>query len=189
VSVEKNLPLLADAFTRLCASRRDVALALAGDGPFLPELRAKLAGLPAYFLGYQDDRRLAPLYASSDLLVFPSRTDTLGQVVMEAQVSGLPALVAPEGGPKEIVADGVTGLVLPGAEPARWAAVIGELLDDAPRRQRMSRAASQRAERFSLSRTFGAFWAAHAVAVAGPQQDGEDVPLTTPSPRWRLPVA
>ena len=77
-------------------------------------MKAALAGLPAYFLGYRNDGQLAPLYAGSDLFVFPSRTDTLGQVVMEAQACGLPAIVSNEGGPKEIVADGVTGLVLPG---------------------------------------------------------------------------
>jgi glycosyltransferase involved in cell wall biosynthesis/predicted metal-dependent phosphoesterase TrpH len=189
VSVEKNLPLLADAFARLCAGRRDAALVVAGDGPYLSELRAKLAGLPAYFLGYQDDRRLPGLYASSDLLVFPSRTDTLGQVVMEAQASGLPAIVSPEGGPKECVAEGLTGQVLPGTDAGRWAAAIDDLLNDAPGRQRMGRAAAQRAERFSLSRTFEAFWTAHATAVAGPDRDENDAPLTTPSPRWRLPVA
>jgi glycosyltransferase involved in cell wall biosynthesis/predicted metal-dependent phosphoesterase TrpH len=189
VSVEKNLPLLAEAFTRLCAARRDIALVVAGDGPYVGELRARLAGLPAYFLGYQDDGRLPALYASSDLLVFPSRTDTLGQVVMEAQVSGLPALVSSEGGPKECVADGTTGLVLPGADASKWSAVIEDLLNDPPRRQRMSRAAAQRAERFSLSRTFDAFWAAHVAAVAGPVRGEDDAPLATPSPRWRLPVA
>ena len=48
------------------------------------EMKKRLAHLPAYFLGPQDDESLSRLYASSDLLVFPSRTDTLGQVVMEA---------------------------------------------------------------------------------------------------------
>ena len=189
VSVEKNLPLLAAAFARLCEIRRDTALVVAGDGPYLADLRRALAGLPAYFLGYQDDRRLAPLYASADLFVFPSRTDTLGQAVMEAQVSGLPALVSTEGGPKETVADGQTGLVLPGTDAARWADAVNELLDDTSRRHRMARAAIGRAERFSLARTFEAFWEAHAGAVAGPVPDqDEDVIPTAPSPRWRLPV-
>ena len=187
VSVEKNLAVLAEAYKAVCAGRRDVALVVAGDGPYLGEMRAGLAGLPAYFLGYQDDRQLPGLYASADLLAFPSRTDTLGQVVMEAQACGLPALVAHEGGPKEVVADGSTGLVLPGGDAKRWAEAMVELLDDPPRRQRMGRAASVRAERFSISRSFEAFWAAHAAAVAGPQT-AEDEIVLPPSPRWRLPV-
>lgn len=188
VSVEKNLPMLVDAFVRLCRGRRDAALVVAGDGPYLVEMRRRLEGLPAYFLGFQDDRRLAPLYASADLFVFPSRTDTLGQVVMEAQVSGLPALVSHEGGPKEIVADGTSGLVLPGNDPSRWSQAIHELLEDEPRLQRMARAAAQRAERFSLERTFDAFWEGHAAAVTPATEDESDASPVTPSPRWRLPV-
>jgi glycosyltransferase involved in cell wall biosynthesis len=180
--------VLVEAFKVLCAGRRDAALVVAGDGPYLAEMRRALAGLPAYFLGYQDDRQLPSLYASADLLAFPSRTDTLGQVVMEAQACGLPALVAQEGGPKETVADGSTGLVLPGGDARRWADVMNELLDDAPRRQRMGRAAAARAERFSLARTFDAFWAAHVSAVAGPDVGDEEPIPATPGPRWRLPV-
>jgi glycosyltransferase involved in cell wall biosynthesis len=188
VSVEKNLPMLADVFRRVGSARRDIALIVAGDGPYLPQMRERLAGLPAYFTGYQRDDALAPLYAGADLFVFPSRTDTLGQAVMEAQVSGLPALVSQEGGPKEIVADGMTGLVLPGNDPARWTQELTNLLDDPPRRQRMALAAAQRAERFSLARTFDAFWSAHAAAIAAPIGAAPDAAPSAPAPRWRLPV-
>jgi glycosyltransferase involved in cell wall biosynthesis len=164
VSVEKNLPMLVEAFRRLCGKRRDVALVVAGDGPYMREMREALRHLPAYFLGYQDDQQLAPLYASADLFVFPSRTDTLGQVVMEAQASGLPAIVSADGGPKETVDDGKTGIVIPADDPARWAGVVEELLDDAPRRARMALAAAQRAARSSLANTFDGFWSAHLSA-------------------------
>jgi glycosyltransferase involved in cell wall biosynthesis len=185
VSVEKNLPMLVDSFRRLCAMRRDAALVVAGDGPYLSAMRLALAGLPAYFLGYQNDAQLAALYAGADLFVFPSRTDTLGQVVMEAQGCGLPALVASEGGPKETVADGVSGLVLTGTDPVRWCQAMNELLDDAPRRQRMARAAALRGERFSLARTFDAFWAEHTRAVAGPPNTADEMPMA-PRPTARL---
>ena len=128
VSVEKNLPLLVDAFKKLAASRRDTALVVAGDGPYLAEMKAALKDCPAYFLGFQSDAELGPLYASSDLFVFPSRTDTLGQVVMEAQASGLPVLVSDEGGPKETIDDGLTGLIVPGRDARRWCAAMEELL-------------------------------------------------------------
>ena len=187
VSVEKNLSLLADVFRKLRGVRRDVALVVAGDGPYRQAMERGLKRLPAYFIGYQDDRQLGPLYASSHLLVFPSRTDTLGQVVMEAQASGLPALVSGEGGPKEIVSDGVTGLVVGGNDAARWCHAIDELLADEPRRQRMANAAAQRAERFSLSRTFEAFWCEHAGAIAGPPCD-DTTPPAAPPPRARLTV-
>ncbi|MEA2710351.1 MAG: hypothetical protein QOF78_2952, partial [Phycisphaerales bacterium] len=161
VSVEKNLPMLAEAFRKLCEKRRDAALIVVGDGPYLEKMRRELAHLPAYFPGYQDDAQLPKLYASSDLFVFPSRTDTLGQVVIEAQASGLPALVTPDGGPKESIEDGRSGIVVPETTAARWAATIGELLDDEPRRKRMSHAAAQRASRYSLTKTFDHFWNEH----------------------------
>jgi glycosyltransferase involved in cell wall biosynthesis len=132
VSVEKNLPLLVDVFTRLCATRRDAALVVAGEGPYLDSMRQRLAHLPAYFLGPQEDAPLAELYASSDLLLFPSRTDTLGQVVIEAQSSGLPALVSNEGGPKETVEHDATGLVLTSSDAGAWCDAIEQLLDDEP---------------------------------------------------------
>jgi glycosyltransferase involved in cell wall biosynthesis len=183
VSVEKNLPLLVEAFKLLCARRRDAALIVAGDGPYLAVMKEALAGYPAYFLGCQGDAQLGPLYASSDLLVFPSRTDTLGQVVMEAQASGLSALVSNEGGPSEIVQDQVTGLVLPARSPAVWCDAMDQLLDDQPRRQRMARIAPQRMGRFSLDKTFAAFWAAHAAAarpadtVAAPSRKSSTIRL------------
>jgi glycosyltransferase involved in cell wall biosynthesis len=186
VSVEKNLPLLADAFRRLCAARRDTALVLAGEGPYLQKMRQQLAGLPACFLGAQDDARLGVLYASSDLFVFPSRTDTLGQVVMEAQSSGLPALVSNEGGPKEMVDHDASGLVLTSDDPQTWCDAIAKLLDDEPRRLRMSANAVTRASRYSLARTFESFWSDHVSVVEPPTAREEVAPTLVPSPSGRV---
>jgi glycosyltransferase involved in cell wall biosynthesis len=165
VSLEKNLGLLAESFAALCRQRNDTALIIAGDGPYLPDLRKLLDGLPAYFLGYQDDSQLGPIYASSDLFVFPSRTDTMGQVVIEAQASGLPVLVSDEGGPREVMDHDVTGLVLPGEQSAAWTDAMHLLLDDEPRRQRMARTAPPRMGRYSVSKSFEAFWDDHWQAV------------------------
>jgi glycosyltransferase involved in cell wall biosynthesis len=165
VSAEKNLPLLVESFKLLCATRRDAALVIVGDGPYLCKMRDALAGLPAYFLGFQDDASLRVLYASSDLFAFPSRTDTLGQVVMEAQACGLPVLVSDEGGPREMMDDGLSGLVLPGADAAAWSRAMADLLDDAPLRQRMARTAPLRMARYSRAHAFESFWAAHVAAA------------------------
>lgn len=165
VSAEKNLGVMAESFKRLCGARKDVALVIAGDGPQTSWLRKQLNGFPAYFLGCQDDAQLAPLYANSDLLLFPSRTDTLGQVVLEAQASGLPVLVSREGGPQEMMDEGLTGLALPSNDAAVWTAAIEELLRDEPRRLRMSRTASLRVARCTPTRTFDAYWEEHVKAA------------------------
>ena len=64
------------------------------------------------FTGFLTGNELSQIYASSDVFVFPSATDTFGNVVLEAQASGLPVIVSDEGGPKELMIDGETGLVV-----------------------------------------------------------------------------
>ena len=107
---EKGVDLLADAF--LAARARDprLHLALAGGGPEEERLRARL-GRAATFLGWLDGDELAVAYASADVFLFCSQTDTFGQVVLEAQASGLPVVAVGSGGPAELVADGRSGLL------------------------------------------------------------------------------
>src|SRR5690348_3347506 len=66
---------------------------------------------PAIFTGYLAGEELQCGYASADLFVFPSATDTFGNVVLEAQASGLGVIVSDEGGPRELMRDGETGVV------------------------------------------------------------------------------
>jgi glycosyltransferase involved in cell wall biosynthesis len=165
VSLEKNLPFLADAFKRICKTRNDVAMVIAGEGPYMADMQQKLAGLPVYFMGYQNDTTLPGIYASSDLFVFPSETDTLGQVVIEAQAAGLPVLVSDKGGPQEVMDEGITGLILPAESPSVWEQAITSLLNDTLRRQRMGRTASQRMARFSMAKAFDVFWDGHVTAA------------------------
>ena len=187
ISVEKNLGLLAKSFRQLCRSRGDLALVFAGDGPQVAPLKQDLKDLPAHFLGRQNDAQLSGLYANSDLLLFPSKTDTLGQVVLEAQASGLPVLVSDEGGPKEIVDDGLTGLVLPADDAAAWTAAVQSLLADEPRRLRMSRTAPLRVARCGIARTFDAYWDEHhkAACAAAERHAGD----AAPPPQATAPVS
>jgi glycosyltransferase involved in cell wall biosynthesis len=106
---EKGADPLADAFLR--ARERDprLHLALAGGGPEQESLRARLGG-HATFLGWLEAEQLAAAYGSADVFPFASRTDTFGQVLLEAQASGLPVVAVAEGGPCSIVRSGVTGL-------------------------------------------------------------------------------
>jgi glycosyltransferase involved in cell wall biosynthesis len=109
---EKGVDLLAEAV--LAARARDprLYLVVAGCGPEEAALRARLGG-SATFLGRLEDEELATAYASADLFAFCSRTDTFGQVVQEAQASGLPVVAVAAGGPAELVSDGRTGLLCP----------------------------------------------------------------------------
>ena len=88
VSLEKNLDVLTEAFKTISPIRPELHLVVVGDGPYLDEMRNELSGCPATFTGYLDGDDLAQAYASSDVFVFPSATDTFGNVVLEAQASG-----------------------------------------------------------------------------------------------------
>jgi glycosyltransferase involved in cell wall biosynthesis/predicted metal-dependent phosphoesterase TrpH len=107
---EKGVEMLATAF--LAARRHDprLHLLLAGGGPEEEVLRARL-GDAATFLGWLSGAQLARTYASADAFLFASRTDTFGQVILEAQASGLPVVAVGEGGPKSLIEPGETGLL------------------------------------------------------------------------------
>lgn len=158
VSREKNMPMLVDMFLQISKRRSDIALVVAGFGPYLTELQRRLEGTRVYYQGYLTDPELATLYASSDLYIFPSLTDTLGQVILESQACGTPVLVSDMGGPKEVVQDGVTGLVLPGRDLNAWVRAIEELIDQPERRQRMSQAAIEYVQQFGQRKAFLDFW-------------------------------
>ena len=112
LSKEKGVDLLADAF--LEAHRRDprLHLVLAGGGPEEEMLRARL-GERATFLGWLSGDVLARAYASADAFLFASSTETFGQVVLEAQASGLPVVAVDRGGPASLIEYGETGLLAP----------------------------------------------------------------------------
>ncbi len=148
VSREKDLPLLVDVFKQLVECGHDISLVVAGDGPWREAMQEALFGYPAAFLGFVPQDELARVYASADVFVFPSATDTFGNVVLEAQACGLPVLVSDQGGPQELVQAGVTGLVLPAHDRRAWLAGIEPLLGDDAHRTQMGAAARE----FVLSR-------------------------------------
>lgn len=111
VSREKGLEMLVDSFRKLVDDGAAIALAVIGDGPYREEMETALSGYPTTFTGYLAGEQLQRGYASADLFVFPSATDTFGNVVLEAQASGLPVIVSDEGGPRELMLDGETGVV------------------------------------------------------------------------------
>ena len=158
VSREKNLPLLAEAFAVLAGRRTNVHLVVVGDGPYLPVLRRRLEGMPSTFTGYLDGEDLAMAYAAGDIFVFPSATDTFGNVVLEAQASGLPVIVSDRGGPVENVQPGRTGLVVPADDPAALLAAMQQLVDDAALRRQMGRRARIAVEGRSFDSAFLDTW-------------------------------
>lgn len=168
VSVEKNLPMLTSLWPglrRACAQRGiEVELVVVGDGPYRAQMERELAGEGCVFTSIRRGAELSALYASSDLFAFPSDTDTLGQVVLESQASGLPVVVSNQGGPKEVVDHAISGFVVPAGNLAAWRDAIVRLVTDADLRTRMGDAAQAVAARYSLTGCFEQFWETHEEA-------------------------
>jgi len=122
-SEEKGADLLADAFLAARAQDPRLHLCLAGGGPESERLRERL-GEHATFLGWLEGEELARTYASADVFLFASRTDTFGQVLLEAQASGLPVVAVAEGGPLSLVEHDRSGLLAPADAEALAAAVL-----------------------------------------------------------------
>ena len=144
VAGEKNLELLMDAW-RALPRRENAQLLIVGDGP----LRARLEAMGdprTIFTGYLYGEQLARIYSSADLFVFPSLTDTFGNVLLEAMASGLPALGFDVQGSRDNIKEGVTGRVLPVVSREALAVAIQDLLDDNECLREMSKAARAYAE-------------------------------------------
>jgi phosphatidylinositol alpha 1,6-mannosyltransferase len=158
LSVEKNIALLVRIARELKAMGvANTEFLIIGQGGDEALLRAQLP--EARFAGVLRGEALAAAYANMDIFVFPSHTDTFGNVVLEALASGVPVIVTPNGGPKYIVCDGETGFV---AEDAGFSAAIAKLVGDPAQLKKMRCAARQYALGCSWDAVFGRVYEAYA---------------------------
>lgn len=151
---QKNLPCLLRALAQLPPEQRPW-LAVAGQGPLLPELQQlrQAAGIGAdmRFLGERSDART--LMKAADFLVLPSWHEGLSNVLMEAMSAGCPVVASRVGGTPEIVEDGASGLLFDSDDADALAAHLGRITQDAALRARLSEAAAARMRsRYSISR-------------------------------------
>jgi glycosyltransferase involved in cell wall biosynthesis len=158
ISKEKDLDVLAQAYRQLRDEGLPIQLYLVGDGPYLQALHVAMP--EAIFTGYLRGKELAAAYASADVFVFPSTTDTFGNVVIEAQASGVPVIVSDTGGPKELVEENVNGVVTKSHDVEDLARAIRDLVNDKRKRVQMSRQARQAVIDRSWPGAFRKFWAA-----------------------------
>jgi glycosyltransferase involved in cell wall biosynthesis len=159
---EKDLPVLFDAYERLRAAPRvrPLELTLVGDGAYTGVMRAR-APRDVRFAGYLEGEALSAAYTAADVFVFPSRSETLGNVVLEALASGLPVVGVAEGGTLENVRHGVNGILCEPGNPDAFAAGIQRLADDDELRQRLGANARAWAESRSWDAAFAPLVAAY----------------------------
>ncbi|CAN5596041.1 glycosyltransferase [soil metagenome] len=156
VSREKDLDILVQAFHQLRDDHVPVQLSIVGHGPYSAALAKMMP--EACYTGYLSGTELAKAYASSDIFVFPSTTDTFGNVIIEAQAAGLPVVVSDLGGPRELVTEGVNGLITKALDVADFRDAIRRLVEDEQLRKSMSAAARRSVEDRSWPSAFRKFW-------------------------------
>lgn len=146
---EKGLTVFADVIESLQQRGVPHRSLVVGDGPARAELEARLG--QTVFTGHLGGTDLAVAHASSDVFVFPSETETFGNVTLEAMASGVPTVCADATGSASLVESGETGFLVPPRNSAAFAAATETLVLDADLRHRMGAAALQRAQGFAWS--------------------------------------
>jgi len=141
----------------------DFRITIVGDGSEVNWLKKRMKH--ADFTGVLRGQDLARAYANMDLFVFPSRTDTFGNVVQEAAASGVPSVVTNEGGPKHLVVAGKTGLVA--ETSAEFVAKVVELAVDRKRLEEMGEAARERVSGVSWDGAFERTYLAYRACLPG----------------------
>ena len=137
LGAEKGVERLRPVLERVPRAR----LALVGDGPHRAALEEQFAGTATTFAGRLDGSELAAAYASADCFVFPSTSETLGLVLLEAMASGTPVVAARAGGIPDLVRHGEDGFLLDADDADGWAWRIQRLLADSGLRDRIARRA------------------------------------------------
>ena len=169
ISVEKNIHFLTELFSQLqqdpSFDSQKVHLVLVGSGAFVEKI-AKQQIPNLHLLGHKGGLELSTIYASSDLFLFPSITDTLGQVVMEAMASGLPVMASDQGGPKTIIGtDTQMGYALDIRQPSLWKTKLYALITDDTLRIRLAQNAHQKASHMQIEKSFHFWWEQSAMMV------------------------
>jgi glycosyltransferase involved in cell wall biosynthesis len=161
VSREKDLDLLAEAYRRLRDEGLSIQLCVVGHGPYSKEFSEALP--EALFTGYLKGEELAGAYASADIFVFPSTTDTFGNVIIEAQASGVPVIVSDSGGPKELVENERNGLITKSHDVEDLTRAIRELVSNPQQRKEMGNHSRESVINRTWPNAFRRFWAATEV--------------------------
>jgi glycosyltransferase involved in cell wall biosynthesis len=160
VSKEKNVERLLDVFLQLREHGIPAGLAIVGDGPERERLQERYQHPSILFTGFLGGRRLATAYASADVFVFPSTTDTFGNAVLEAQASGLPAIVSDRGGPAEIVACHESGVVVEVEQSGALSGAMYDLVAQPWLRYELRERAIRNAAERSWDALFDILWSA-----------------------------
>ena len=147
VSAEKQIDEIKPVLEAIPSAR----LAIVGDGPHREAMETHFAETNTHFVGYLQGLELAAAFASSDAFIFPSRTETLGLVLLEAMAAGCPVVAARSGGIPDIVTDGVNGYLFDPTDARGAVVATQKLLAATEERELLRQNARQEAEKWGWS--------------------------------------
>ena len=169
LGVEKEI----DRIKPILEAIPNACLALVGDGPNRQTLEQHFANTPTHFVGYLRGQELASAYASADAFIFPSRTETLGLVLLEAMAAGTPVVAANSGGIPDIVTNGINGHLFDPADEKGAITATQKLLAQSEERETLRQNARAEAERWGWSAAtqqlrnyYQKIISAHSIALA-----------------------
>jgi len=161
---EKNTDLVVRIYKALRQRGIRFRAMFVGNGPEEEAIRTALPD--AVFTGFLVGEDLSRAYASSDIFLFPSESETFGNVTLEAMASGLPAVCADASGSRSLVLDGETGYLISASDEAGFIDRLSGLIESAPLRARMGKAARRRAQEFSWDDILSGLLQSYADVVA-----------------------
>lgn len=177
LSAEKDVETL----RTLVEAMPETRLAIIGDGPVRKELERYFEGTPTYFAGYMRGEALAQAYASADVFVMPSKTETLGLVLMEAMAAGCPVVACRAGGVPDAVEDGVTGFLYEPDDPDGLVKKVAWVLEHTAERTEVQVQARADVERHSWEGSTEQLRRYYAQAIEHPRPKG----VAKGQMRWR----
>ena len=162
VTIEKNVPFLLDIWRILQRSNPELnaELIVVGEGKCKEDV-LEMKSMGVRYLGPVIGDKLSLLYASSDLFVFPSLTDTLGQVVMESSASALPVIVSSTGGPKSLISLSPKSGYALDITAEVWAEHIRLLCEDGKQRESLGRSAQEHMQNYPIENSYEDFMGVH----------------------------
>ena len=185
LSAEKDVGTLREVLKAMPEAR----LAIVGDGPMRHELERHFRGTPTYFAGYMRGEPLAAAYASADVFVMPSKTETLGLVLMEAMAAGLPVVACRAGGIPDAIEDGVTGFLYEPDDRMALVNTVKRALADSPERAAIRVRARADVERHSWQGSTKQLREYYSQAIEHPRPKAETAgPKKRPGLRRRMVI-
>ena len=163
ISVEKDIPFLETLWKEFCKENQNAELTFVGGGWYLDSLKENMKEYPnVHFAGVKAGKELAELYANADFFLFPSATDTFGNVIVESLASGTPALVTDKGGPQDIInnAKEKCGWVLPFKDLEAWKAQMQKCKEilSTPEYEQMRSSCAEHSKNYTLEKMTNAQW-------------------------------